>query len=904
MPGPLLLPSAPVQLATARVFQRGRSQAGCGEGERVGQGRTFCGRQSDDVASAPPPQHRALPTRRVRPPDPLTRGRTRRHWQVNLPQTGHVPGPSKRRLSFMLTTLRHSLRSLRRSPVYSTAAVLTLGLGLGANAVVYSFANAVFVRPLPFADESRLVTIGTTLRDSAGNRTGTANGTGEIDFVEIAARNKTFSGVGTVLAASAEVLRADRPEAVNAARVSASIWKVLGTRPLAGRVFRDDEDYASAPIVVVGERFQRRYFPGSPRDAIGKTLTINGLPRSVIGVMPAAFTPALVTSELWLPLGLNAATITNRNGTRLHAMVGRLEPGVSIARADADLARISGDLAKEFPVSHRGWIAGAAPLRQVAGGNSRTLSLTLMALVVMLLALACFNVANLAFVRMNGRLRELSTHLALGSGQRPLVVSQLCEGALIGLGGGAVGIAIVAVALHPLLAAAPQGNPLIDLVTIDWRVVVFVALLSVITGTALTFGPAVVGIRTASAGLLAGASRKSYVSIGQRRLRQWLLAGQAMTAAFLLIASLTMAVGMYRLTHLDTGIRADGVFVAKLTLPAARFKDLPSRGAFIERTVSALRSTPGIINASATNGVFNLNSWTTSITTDRHGPEHIGDVLQFRRAWPGYFETVGIRARRGRLFEATDRDSAPPVAIVSESFAKKYYPSGDIIGRRIRRTGNSALPWLTVVGVVPDVMDAGVGVDLGPVLYTVMTQSNTSAVSLVIHTSLPEPAAERAVREAMRISDSQLPIDDFASMASLMDATLGLQKLRMLVIGSLAILALVLASLGIYGVTAYVMTERTREIAIRIAIGAPPRRMVARVAGSIYVWIIAGEVVGVGAAIAAAIRWSSLLPDIGGAGPLVCGAAVTLLAIIGAIAAAVPAYRASGLSPALVLRRE
>jgi putative ABC transport system permease protein len=797
--------------------------------------------------------------------------------------------------------LRHAVRSLVRSPIYTLSAVLTLGLGIGANAIVYAFASAVFVRPLPFEREHEIAAIVMTHRTPNGALAD--NGTGEFDYLRFTARNRTLQHLGTMLPNVYAVVRGDEPETVAGAGVSATLWDVLRTRPVAGRTYTVTEDQPGATNIVIGEALQRRWFPGPPAAALGKSVVVDGVARTIIGVMPLGFSPLMSPGELWTPLGLSDATQTDSTGTRIHLMAGRMRPGVTVQQVSDDVARIARDLAVELPKTHRGWGARALPVRENIGGSTRTLTALLFAFVLVLFALACTNVANLSLARMAQRRAEISTRLALGAAPGSLVARQLAEGALLGLGGGIVGVALTAGALRPLLALVPDLPPLLASVHIDWRVCLFVALLSIVTGAAIALAPGYFGVRSASAAALAGGGRRQQAGIRERRARRWLMSAQVMAAALLLVTSVGIVGTLYRLGKANTGLDSRGVIVGRVTLSEQRYPDLPGRNRFLNAVLDQLRATPGITSAGVTHNPFvlNQNFFTILRVEGQVSPDGTDPAVDLRRVTPGYFETVGVRPLRGRLFTTADRDSTLPVVIVSQSFVRRYFPSGDPLGHRVRRTGGPH-PWATIVGVVPDVMDAGVGVDVGPAIYLPFAQNSSWWVIFVVKASIPVADVDQAIRRAVKASDPNQPVDNVTPLDRLLSNSLGEQRLKALILAALASLALILACTGIYGVTAFLMTERTKEIAIRMALGAEPRTMLARLVLENERWVAGGAGVGLGAAWGAGVVWQAKVPDLTAAGAVAYGLTAVVLLGVSVVAMWAPAYRASRTAPALALR--
>jgi predicted permease len=799
-----------------------------------------------------------------------------------------------------MSVVRHSLRSLLRAPVYTLSAVLTLALGLGANAVVAAIAGAVFVRPLPFARERELVAVQMTYPDPHGTVTG--GSAGELDYVHLGARTRTLRGLGAMLATTYAVVRDGEAVTVDGAGVSATMWEVLGARPVAGRTWDRAEDRRLSDLAVIGEALQRRWFPGPPASALGRTLVVDGRTRTIVGVMPAGFAPYLRPGDLWVPLGLHPATVAVRTGTRFHLLAGRLRPGVTVAQAGDDLARIARQLERELPTSHHGWGTRAVPLRQAIGGDTRATTVMLVACVALLLVLAGTNVAHLSLARLLQRRAELSSRLALGAPPASLVWRQVVEGALLGAAGGAVGAALCAVALGPLLALVPDAPPLLARARLDGRVALVVALLSLATGVAAALGPALVGVRRAERGALAGGGRLRHGGARDRRLRAWLAAAQLAAAALLLVTSLAIAGAMWRLGRVDTGLDARGVVVGRLTLPA-RYDGLRTRNQLVAAVLDRLTAEPGVRGAGMTQNRFVAGQSVGTVLTfeGRPASDTGGLSVELRRVTPGYFAAVGIRPLRGRLLDASDRDGTLPVVVVSRALARRYFGTDDAVGRRIRRTGGPH-PWLTIVGVAPDVRDAGVAEALGPTIYMPYAQSATPSVTLVVRSALPPERVDRAIRAAVRAADPLLAVDDVAPLTRLLEDSLGEQRLRTAVLGALAALALALASAGIYGVTAFLMAERTREIALRMALGAAPGTVLARVVADGGRWIAGGVGAGLAAAWGVGAAWRATFPELGGAGVTAYLGAAALLVAVSLLATWLPARRASRLAPALVLR--
>jgi predicted permease len=799
--------------------------------------------------------------------------------------------------------VRFSLRSLARHPVYTITSVATLALGIGANALVYALASAVFVRPLPFARGDELVKVTGTHRVASGKVAEFA--VSPIDFTTFAQRNRTLSGVGAILTQSYSVATGapgDPPRLMQGGGVSASMWRVLGVAPIAGRAYTEPEDQPGAALVMISEGLQRRLFPGRPSAAIGRTLNVDGAPRVVVGVMPDGVTPAMLGGDVWLPLGVNPSTVTPEP-LRTIQLVGRLEPNVTIAQARADIERIARELEAELPTTHKEYGGTVVSLRAKIADGVETLALTLLAAVGFLLLLAIANVANLALARVARRRAEISTRLALGGPPSSIVRQQLCESTLTGIIGGSLGLLIAGVALPALMKMTTGGSELLTLVEIDWRVLLGVMMVSVVAGAACGVVPGLYGIRIALAGALGGGGRRQQDGVGESRMRRLLMSGQVVAAAVLLVGGFGMLATLRRLSTTDVGFRSEQTVVGSITLPSARYRKTPERSRLVDAVLERLRATPGVRAAGISSNRFVRGEiFQTMVAID--GMMTSDDdrrATELRRTTEGYFDALGIPMLRGRDFTPADGDSTLQVGIVNRSFVKQYLNGGEAIGTRVRR-GAPTNPWITIVGVVPDVMDRGVGVDVGPMLYVAFRQSSSPELSFVASTTMNVATFERTLREAIAAADASLALESVKPLPQLLSDSMNQNRFKTLIIGLLATLALILASTGIYGVTAFLVGERTREIAIRLALGARMSRVIRQLVTDGARWIVAAAIVGLVIARALARVARGYVPELSDAAALTYAGTAALLVVIGVIATLIPAWRASRLSPSEVLR--
>lgn len=796
----------------------------------------------------------------------------------------------------LASEIRYAVRGLRHSPVYTVAAVATLSLGIGANALVFAFANTLFLRPMPFVRDHELVGTSTTRRAANGEIAEFASSS--IDFFAFVARNRSFTSVGAIDSRSHALMGPERPETILGATLTASMWSVLGTPAVAGRTFGVDEDIPGSSVAVISQALQERLFPGAPAGAIGQTITVDGTQRTVIGVMPRAFRPRMNPGDVWMPAGLTEAS---SNTSRQFQIVARLRPGVSLDMARADIVRIAGELAAERPATHAEWSASVRSLRAKIGDSARAVTLTLVAAVGFLLVLTCANVTNLAMARVARRKAEWSTRLALGAPRSSLVRNQLIEASLIGVAGGVIGVLLASAGLGPALQRLTTDNSLIAVVAMDWRVIAIVFVLSIVAGVVCAIAPSAYGLALASSGALAGGGRRYANGRGEQRARRMLMATQVSAAGTLLVGSFGAVQVLRGLEKSDIGFVPASLYVGATTLPAVRYPKLAERARFAEAALTALRETPGVRAAALATTPFLPGRSMQAMILVEGSAQTERVAAEVRRVDAEYFTVMGMPLVRGRAFSTTDRDSMPPVVIVNQSFARKYIGDAEPIGARVRRGTN---PAATVVGVVPDVMDSGVGVTVGPTLYLPFAQSAAADFAFVVRSDLPLPAIDRAMRDAIKRIDPVQPLDEVAPVTRRLVESLGESRFKMLLLGVLSLLAVVIASVGIYGVTAYLIAERTREVAMRMALGAEPGSIVRAFTLDATRWVAGGAIVGLAIAHALTRLVAARAPEAAAAGVTTYVFTAVILVAVGAIAAVVPTIRASRIAPARVLRGE
>jgi predicted permease len=796
--------------------------------------------------------------------------------------------------------IRCATRSLLARPAYALVVLVTIALVVGPSAAVLAVVNASLVRAVPFADGDRLVRIFTFPPGVTGESN--RNPLGSLDFVRFQGLERVESVAG-IWALQKAIDGADEPESVATAAVSANLFRVLGASPALGRTFTDEEDRASAKVVVISHALWQRRFGLRP-DIIGQTLSIDREPHEVIGVMGPEFNAAYVTSELWTPLAVHAGNLILPQATFIQS-VARLKPGASVAQVQAESSALMAAVGKELPAARSGWTTGVATLRDAQFGSTRPALMMLIAAIVALALIACANLTNLNLAEIANRQGEIAVRSALGARRVDLVRAHVIESAMLALAGGAIGILLALWTLPALLALDPAAALLLGRVAVDWHVQAAAAILALIVS--LTAGA--VAVLSATSGDLArglsAAKRRTVGSRTQRRVRFALVAAETTMTVVLLTAGALLVSAFDHSSRTNPGFDPGHVLTAQLRLPVAAYATPAVRAEFVKRMLAAVRATPGVADASTTQNLFVPGfTFVTLVRIDgKPAPDGQPYTVNFRRISPGYFRTMRIPVLHGRTFDDHDDATGAPVAIVSRQFAEKFWPGEDAVGRRVQRSSDPKA-WLTVVGVVGDASDAGFGLAPAPTIYTSYAQSNvgTASIGLVARTVGDPLESSKAILRAIHTIDPAQPLSNVMAADRYLHESLGPDRFRSVVLLAFAALGLALASIGIYGVTSRGVAERTREMGVRLALGGRPlhiRRLVLRqsLAG-----VAAGFAVGVPAAVLAGYGLRHWLPGVESAAPAAGVVAQAALVAAGLVAAGIPAIRAGRVDPLIALR--
>jgi len=799
--------------------------------------------------------------------------------------------------------LAYALRRLRQAPGFTAVAVATLALGIGANGAIFSVVNAVLLRPLPFEEPERLVRLSMAWK---GKPTGVYS---PQNFLDVEAEARSFESLAVFDGHGMTLTGRGQPARLEGAEVSATFFDSLRVPPALGRGFAPGENEPGhTKVAVLGHELWRTRFSGDPA-AVGQTVQLNREPYTIVGVAPAGFSFPERT-EIWTAMEYDKRFRSQSRGAWYLGAIGRLGPAVTLEHAQQEVATIHARLAQAYPDANEGVGGAVESLQESMVGDSRRALLVLLGAVGLVLLIACVNVANLLLARVAARESELALRTALGASRVRLVRQLLTETLTLSVLGGAAGILLAAFSLDALLALQPQGVPRLAEVRVDRAVVSFAGVLSVLTGLLFGVFPALQmlkrsaaeGLREASRGVLAGRGQRmrSGLVVGQMALAMMLLAG-----AGLLLRSFT------QLRRVDPGFRSENVLTFRLSLPESAYKDEAARAAFHDRLMPGLAALPGVRTAAGIMGVP-LGGIRFNFAFEVKGrpplPMAQQPSMETRVATPEYFRAMGIPVLRGRTFEARDAAGAPPVAVISEAAVQKYFPGEDPLGRFItlgwgRGEGRPNVGG-EIVGIVADVKDRSLAAEKQPEIYVPYAQVPTETMDIVLRTNVAPRALVPAVEKVVHDIDPELPVARVATLDEMVARSISEPRFYMVLLGAFAAMAVFLAALGIFGVLSYSVVQRSREIGIRVALGAHPQDVLRMVLGHAAGLALVGVLVGLAGALALSRAIRSLLFELSPTDPLTLGSMAVLLGAVALLASYLPARRATRVDPLIALRSE
>ena len=810
----------------------------------------------------------------------------------------------------MLADLRYALRALRKSPGFTLVAALTLALGIGANSAIFSVVYGVLLRPLPYRDADRLVTVNHLYPSLKGLEAGVS----APGFVDYRDRSRVFAGVAVQAGWQPSLTGRGDPERLTGSRVSGQFFSTLGVGAALGRTLRPDEDQPGREnVVVLSDGFWRRRF-GGDRAAIGQTLTLDGVPHEVVGVMPPTFRDYFVRpAELWRPIALTAEQITGGRTNEWLTLTARLRPGVTAEQAQAEMRTLAEQLKRQYPEAFPAdWSLAVASLRDKGTGGVRPALLVLFGAVGLVLLIACANVANLLLARAAGRAREVAVRTALGAQRGRIVRQLLTESVVLALGGGALGLLLAQFGVQALgafsQAAAGAAGPA-EPVGLDAPVLLFALALSVGTGLLFGLAPA---LQAAGGGLQQSLREGGRGAAGDRAaqlVRRGLIVAEVALALMLLAGAGLLVKSFTRLLGVDPGFDPRNVLTATVALPAAGYASDTQRVAFFDELLPRIAAIPGVQAVGASSGLpLTGSGWTQSFDAEGYQPPagQPSPWGEFKVITPGYPQVMRVPLVRGRGFTEQDGPGAPAVALVDEELVRRYWPGQDPIGKRLDfgTTASGRRRLLEVVGVLRHVRQQGLDDDARVQVYVPHKQRGLDRMSLVIRTAGDPLQVVPLVRAAVQQVDRDQPIADVRTMDALLAESVGQRRLSTVLLALFAGVALALACIGLYGVTAYAVTQRTREIGVRMALGAAGSQVVGAFVRDGLRLTALGLALGLAGAVAGGRLIASQLYEVEPTDPVTLGATAATLAVVAALASYLPARRATRVDPIAALRAE
>ena len=828
-------------------------------------------------------------------------------------------------LEHFFRDLRYGARALRKSPGFTAVAVLTLALGIGANTAIFSAIDALMLRPLPFTDADQLVRI-YSIQKGMFNTFANPDGPSALDVRDFAQRSRSFQNMVAYDIWAKNVSfgeSAGQPEQLSVGLVPAAYFEILDIRPIIGRLFSEDENQEGKNYVAaISAQMWKNRFNGDP-SVLGRKIRINGEPYTIVAVMPDVI-PAWVEpgrhSEIWTPFPYSPDMWSESGrGERGYAVLARLKPGVSLEQAQADLSVIAAALAAEHPVDQGVGVA-VKRLADSRAGALRPMLYLLMGAVSLILLIACVNLANLLLARNSARQRELAVRAALGSGRGGLIRQLLAETLLLSLVGGAAGFACAEIGLRALARLRPENLPQLGSVGIDWRVLTFTLLVSLVTSLLFGLAPAFMGTRLNLVDALKQGGRSATSGRSSQRVRSLLVITEMAMCLMLLVGASLLVRSIIRLESQNLGIRQDHLLRGRIYLPPVRYTNSGVRTRFCDDFATRVRALPGVIEATVTTVYPPNNGWTQMLVIPGDPVTRIQDIpsAQFGVVDQHFLRTLGIPLIRGRDFAESDSATSPPVALISQEFQRRYFATEHPVGRKIH-IGPPQLPGITVeqnitddvdvtiIGVIGDFKNAGLAHAPQPqitVLYSQNPLVNGGFKDILIRTTSEPHLLEPEIRTQLRALDSDMPFAEVQTIDELVERQTGGQRFTTVLLASFALAGLALAVVGIYGVVSFLVVQRNQELAVRIALGASHANVLWLVLNQSLKMAAIGATIGLLGAWAAQRLTAGLLFGISPVDPTTFVGGAALLLAVAAIASAIPGARVLRIDPAQTLRRD
>lgn len=815
----------------------------------------------------------------------------------------------------LLKDIRYGIRGLMKRPGFTAVAIITLALGIGANTAIFSVVNAVLLRPLPYAQPDRLVTLWETMPGSDQRSVAPGN------FVDWRTQNKTFQDMAATFHANFNLTSDGEPDRIDGATITSNLMSVLGVSAQLGRTFQaDDDEHQDRSVVLISDGLWKGRFGADP-NVVGRTITIDETPHTIVGVMRGGFEfPA--RSDLWVlgrnrgavPTSLISQVPTNdwahERDAHFIRVIGRLRPGVSLSQAQSDIAAIARRAEQDFPKTNGGLGSNVVPLHAQLVGDVRAMLLILLGAVGFVLLIACTNVANLMLARATQRDREIAIRAALGATRHRLIRQLLTESLLLSIAGGLAGLIVSIWAVAVFVKLSPGGIPRLNEASVDFRLLSFTLLVSLLTGLGFGLLPAFQATRTnLNTSLKEGGARAS-AGHGRRGARNILVVTEIALAQVLLVGAALLVISYVRVTQINPGFNPDRVLTAKIAPSVNKYPDSKSRSTFYTTVLERLQNLPGVESAGM---VMSLPLTGSSMNRGfrvegRPVPKADENVtMDFQIVSPGYFSTLEIPIKRGRGLTSADTETSERVIVINDTMARHYWPNEDPVGKRLQIGESSKdTSWRTIVGVVGDNRHASLSEAPVPTAFIAYRQDFESwpRMGFVIKGKTDAASLTSAVRKELAEIDRAQPVYAIEPMDNLLRTSVAQRRFIMLLLGSLSAIALALAMVGVYGVISFSVSERTQEIGIRMALGARAIDVLRMVLGQGMRVALVGIVIGLGAAFALTRLLSSMLFEVSPTDLRTFSLVAASLGLVALMACYIPARRATRVDPLVALRYE
>jgi len=805
----------------------------------------------------------------------------------------------------LLQDLRYGIRTLAKNPGFTIVAVLTLALGIGANTAIFSVVDAVLLRPLPYPQSERLFVVYQTLPQDPAQNTGVSYP----NYLDWTQQNQAFDSIAAARGNSQALSGQGEPTYIESGSVTSNYFDVLRVKPMLGRTLQSSDDALDAsPVVVMSETLWRARFGADPA-IVGKTITLEQHAVTVAGIVPAYFHPSVPDSaaQLWVPLRQDGvfSDMHGRRAGHYLAVLGRLKPGVTAAQAQSEMAALQDRLAEQYPNENKGWGIRVVSLQADMAGNVRAALLVLLGAVGFVFLIACANVASLQLARAASRRKEIAIRVALGAGRQRLLRQFLTESVLLSFIGGAVGLVLAYEALQGLIAWLPADLPRVSEIHVDARVLAFGLALSVLSGVIFGLAPAWHSSESRLAEALEGARGAGEERTSHRARNAFVIAETALAIVLLIGAGLLIR-SFARLQQVNVGFNPAQLLTAQVGLPRAKYAKPEQWISFYQQTLERMNALPGAQEAAVAVPLPLSDSYINLAFEIEGRPPRAkseSPTADFVAISPNYFHVLQVPLLRGREFRGADSESGPKVCVISSSVAQQLFPNDSALGQRIL-IGYPTNSSREIVGIVGDVKDSDLSARQTAQIYVPFVQNPLWAADIAVRARGNPSSLGGALREQIRAIDSALPVAEVKPMEEAIGSSIAQPRFRTALLSLFGAAALLLAAIGIYGVLAYTVTQQTREIGIRMALGANPGRVLRLVLARGLRLAGAGTVIGVLAALLLTRLLGSLLFDVSATDPLTFAAVAGLLLAVALLACYVPARRAMRVDPMVALRYE